>query len=318
MHPVLLALAAVIVVVLLLALFSWGVGRGVAAALRPQGRWMEVDGERIHFRELGSGPPIVLVHGLMGESRNFDYLPLADLAQRWRLVLVDRPGSGHSPRRDDRKAGLAAQAKLLAGFIRAMHFPQKPLLVGHSLGGAISLALALQEPDCVAGLGLVAPLTHVTAQPPPPFRCLHIRQPWLRRLYGAVLSVPHAMLAIRSRLGWIFGPDATPRDFPVKGGGLLSVRPEAYYAGSTDMCALEAELPRQQERYGELQLPVFILFGRADRLLDFQRHGQGLQDKVPQARLDALPGGHMLPVTAPAETAAWLEQAARATLQPAG
>ena len=97
----------------------------------------------------------------------------------------------------------------------------------------------------------------------------------------------------------------------------MSVRPAAYYAASTDMCALQAELPRQQERYGELRLPVFILFGRADRLLHFQQHGEALKDKVPQARLDALPGGHMLPVTAPAETAAWLEQAARATLQPA-
>jgi pimeloyl-ACP methyl ester carboxylesterase len=81
----------------------------------------------------------VLVHGLGGESRNFDYLQLRELAQRWRRVLLNRPGSGHSPRRDPSQAGIAAQARIVAGFIRAMQFDRPPLLVGHSLGGAIAL-----------------------------------------------------------------------------------------------------------------------------------------------------------------------------------
>ena len=150
---VLAVLVAVLVLLTLLAhLLVWR----VTAASPPTGQWMDIEGERLHYRSLGQGPALVLVHGLGGESRNFDYLPLEQLAQRWRLILVDRPGAGYSPRRDDAHAGLAEQARILAGFIRALRLPQPPLLVGHSLGGAIALRLALQDPGCIAGLALIA------------------------------------------------------------------------------------------------------------------------------------------------------------------
>ena len=104
MHFLATLLLIALVALVAFAGFTWLVARKLESAFPPTGRWIEVEGERLHYRDLGQGPPIVLVHGLAGESRNFDYLPLQDLAQRWRLVLVDRPGSGHSPRRDDGKA----------------------------------------------------------------------------------------------------------------------------------------------------------------------------------------------------------------------
>ena len=82
------------------ALFTHFLARRIETSFRARGAWVDVDGERLHYRSLGEGPPLVLLHGLAGESRNFDYLPLAELATRWRLVLPDRPGAGHSPRRD--------------------------------------------------------------------------------------------------------------------------------------------------------------------------------------------------------------------------
>jgi pimeloyl-ACP methyl ester carboxylesterase len=83
----------------------------VTQAFPPEGQFLEVDGERIHYRSIGAGPALVLVHGLGGQMRNFEYLPLAQLAQRWRVILVDRPGSGRSPRADEGKAGIAAQGR---------------------------------------------------------------------------------------------------------------------------------------------------------------------------------------------------------------
>src|SRR4051812_5335384 len=91
------------------ALFTAFVAHKVTQAFPPEGEWLEVDGERIHYRSVGQGPAIVMLHGLGGQLKHFDYLPLAELAQRWRIILVDRPGSGRSPRRDERKAGIAAQ-----------------------------------------------------------------------------------------------------------------------------------------------------------------------------------------------------------------
>jgi pimeloyl-ACP methyl ester carboxylesterase len=297
-----------------LALFTFFLARRVTSAFRGRGQWIEVDGERLHYRSLGEGPPLVLVHGLAGESRNFDYLPLKEMATRWRLVLLDRPGSGHSPRRDPGKAGIAAQARLVAGFIRALELPCKPLLVGHSLGGAIALSVALQEPECIAGLALVAPLTHFNPHVPRPFRTMAIRTPWLRRLVAHTVAAPVAIASTPAVIAALFGPDAAPRDFAFRGGGLLSLRPSAFIAASQDMGAVEADLLPQQERYGAITLPVRVLYGRGDRVLDWQAQGQALKDKLPAADLRVIDGGHMIPVTAAAATAAWLEEAARAVL----
>jgi pimeloyl-ACP methyl ester carboxylesterase len=296
------------------AMFTWFVGWRLDAAFPAPGHWLEVGGERLHYRDLGKGPPLVLVHGLGGESRNFDYLPLRELAQRWRLVLMDRPGSGHSPRRDPSQAGIAAQARIVAGFIRAMQFDRPPLLVGHSLGGAIALSVALQEPHCIAGLAMIAPLTHFEPHVPGPFRAMAIRTPWLRRFFAHTLAAPLAIVSTPAATAALFGPDAAPRDIALRGGGLRSLRPQAFCAASIDMAAIEDDLRPQQQRYGELRMPVRILYGEGDRILDWRAQGEALRAKVPKADLKVIPGGHMIPVTRAAATAAWLEDAARAVL----
>jgi pimeloyl-ACP methyl ester carboxylesterase len=297
------------------ALFTAFVARKVTQAFPPEGEWLAVDGERIHYRSFGQGPAIVMVHGLGGQMRNFEYLPIEELARRWRIVLVDRPGSGRSRRSDPRKAGIAAQGRLVAGVIRALELPGPPLLVGHSLGGAIALSTALQAPQAIAGLALIAPLTHYSPDIPAAFRALAIRTEWLRKFFAHTLAVPLGILTGRRTLALVFGPEPAPRDFPVRGGGLLGLRPMAFCGASEDMLAVEQDLPAQQARYGEIRLPVRVLYGEGDQVLDWRAQGEALRARVPQADLKLLPGGHMLPVTQAAATAAWLEECAQAVLR---
>ena len=187
------------------------------------------------------------------------------------------------------------------------------MLVGHSLGGAIALSAALQDPEAIAGLALVAPLTHFSPTVPPAFGALAIRSPALRWLFGHTLAVPLSAMASGETLALVFGPEVPPADFPLRGGGLLGLRPSAFEAASLDLAGVEADLPAQQQRYGELRMPVRVLFGDADQILDWRANGEALRAAVPQADLRLLPGaGHMLPVTQAAGTAAWLEQAAQA------
>jgi pimeloyl-ACP methyl ester carboxylesterase len=314
MHLVVTLLLVVLVAFALLALFTWFVGWRIDAGFRATGDFIEVDGERLHYRSMGQGPALVLVHGLAGESRNFDYLPLQELAQRWRIVLLDRAGSGHSPRRDMGNAGIAAQARLVAGFIRALQFDRPPLLVGHSLGGAIALAVALQDPECVAGVALIAPLTHFTGAPPRPFEALAIASPGARRFFAHTLAAPLGIASTLRILHALFGPDAAPRDFAVRGGGLRSLRPLAFINASTEMMAVEQDLPPLQERWSAIRVPVFVLHGEGDRVLAWREHALALQAKLPQAQVKIIPGGHMLPVTQAAATAAWLDETARTVL----
>lgn len=290
--------------------FTRWVARKIAAGFKPLTRFIEVEGERVHFRELGQGPAIVFIHGLGGQAMNFNYLDLDRLAARHRVVLIDRPGSGFSQRRDDGKAGIAAQAALMAGFIREMRFDKPPLLVGHSLGGAISLAVALNHPDCAGGLALIAPLTHYVPVVPEPFHALAIRSPGWRSFYAHTLATPLAIRYSATVLAALFGPDPTPKDFATRGGGLLGLRPSGFYGVSTDLNAVEKDLPDLQQRWGGLRLPVDVLFGRSDRVLDWQVQGLGLKDKLSQLTLEVIDGGHMLPVTAAPACESLIERAA--------
>ena len=141
-----------------LSLYSGRIAREAERLVPPDGRHLQVDGARLHYVERGSGPAIVMIHGLGGQLRNFGYAMLEPLARDHRVILVDRPGSGYSTADDDSEPGIAAQAAIVARFIEALGI-DRPLLVGHSLGGAVALSLALERPDLIRGLALIAPLT---------------------------------------------------------------------------------------------------------------------------------------------------------------
>ena len=141
-----------------LVLFTWRTARAVEKALPPQGLFLTIDGARLHYLDEGQGPAIVMIHGLGGQMAHFTYALADRLKDDFRVVLIDRPGSGYSERREGASARLRAQGDVIAKAIAALKL-EKPLVVGHSLGGAIALAVALDHPDQVSGLALIAPFT---------------------------------------------------------------------------------------------------------------------------------------------------------------
>jgi pimeloyl-ACP methyl ester carboxylesterase len=318
----LLGLAGLVLfVAFVLAMFTAWTARKVESVLPPKGRFIDLPGARLHVREAGpddrAAPSIVMIHGLAGQSAHYSYGVMPRLAERFRLVAPDRPGSGYSPREEGAPADLSTQAAMVAALIDKLGL-DRPLVVGHSLGGAIALALALDHPDKVGALALLAPLTHEQEDPPAVFKGLTITSPLERRLVAWTLAIPASIKNSRKTLEQIFGPDAVPKDFATRGGGLLSLRPRAFLGASSDLQALPAALPQQQARYGELRMPVHILYGKDDRILDWKRNGKGLADKVRHARLELTEGGHMLPITHPELCAAFIEAAAQASAQPSG
>lgn len=307
---VLLSLVAlVLLTVLALAAFTFWTARKIERAMPPTGSFVDVDGARVHYVERGEGPAILLVHGLGGQLQNFTH-SLTERLDGFHVIAMDRPGSGHSDRHDDADARLTRQARFVADFIAAKRL-DRPLLVGHSLGGAVALATALDHPGIVRGLVLLAPLTHHQTEAPAIFRGLAIASPAMRRFVAWTLAVP---AAIRNRvqvLATVFGPNAAPRDFATKGGSLLGLRPKSFYATSTDFMAINHDLPAQETRYGELAMPVGILFGTGDRILDHRRQGAAMAGKVKGLDLELVEGlGHMVQISEPDRTALFIRRTA--------
>lgn len=294
-------------------LWGWSarMTRRIEAQVPADGRYVEVGAERFHYVEEGKGPPLVMIHGLMGSSRNLTYALSGRLREHFRVITLDRPGSGYSTRQAGTAADLPAQARQIAGFIKALGL-ERPLVVGHSLGGAIALALALDHPHAVSGLVLVAPLTHPQRLLPAVFLSLAVRPALLRRWLSHTLTVPIGLLTRHAVVKGVFAPDPAPQDFATRGGGLLGMRPHNFYAASTEINQVNDDLPDMVKRYPQLTLPIGLIYGARDAVLDFRKHGQALADKVPGLKLQLVEGrGHMLPITATDRVAELVEQVAK-------
>lgn len=304
-------LAALVLLGGALALYAAWTARRVEKALPPCGRFAEIDGARIHYLDEGSGPPLVLIHGLGGQMHNFTHSLLDRLKHNHRVIILDRPGCGYSTRPRKASAALSVQAKTIAALIDELGLEQ-PLIVGHSLGGAIALMLALEHPEKIGGLALVAPATHAGKAVPPLFRGIYVRSKLIRRVMAWTLAIPMSITNRELVLGTVFGPGGVPADFALKGGGLLTLRPRSYIAASMDLIAAIEDLQRMPARYGDLTVPVGILFGANDLLLDHGVHGGGLVEKLPGAHFELVEdGGHMIIITAADHCADFIARMAR-------
>jgi len=277
-----------------------------AERLVPQdGRHLQVDGARLHYIEKGSGPAIVMVHGLGGQLRNFSYGMLDLLAAHHRVILVDRPGAGYSIADEDSEPGIVEQGAILGRFIETLGL-ERPLLVGHSLGGAICLALALDRPTGIRGLALIAPLTQAQDDVPEAFKGLAAIPATMRRLVAHTLGTVMSRLTADRTLAAVFAPETPPADFAVRGGGALSQRPSAIAAAAADLASASTDMAAIATRYPTLQVPTAILFGREDAILDPKIHGERTANSIAGAQITIVEGGHMIPVTAPEATASFV------------
>jgi pimeloyl-ACP methyl ester carboxylesterase len=306
-----LGLLLLVIVVCGLTGFAAFTVRRVEIAEPPVGRFLELDGERIHYIDQGAGPPLFLIHGLGGQLRNFTYTLVGRLAGEFRVIAVDRPGSGYSTRPAGADARLRAQGEVLAKVIQALKL-DRPLVVGHSMGGAIALAIGLDHPECASGLALIAPVTQVVGAPPVAFRGLDIQSPLTRWIVAWTLAPPAGILGADRVLKAVFAPEKVPADFVRLGGGTLGLRPRSFYAASTDMEAVNDGFDEMIRRYPTLTVPVSILFGKGDQILDYRVHGQATKDQIPNLDLELIEGGHMLPVTAPDAVADLIRRVSRA------
>ena len=268
-------------------------------ALHPaSGRFVEVEGGKLHVLELGASAsqdplPIVLVHGASGNLQDLR-LALGDpLAANRRVILVDRPGHGWS----DRPGGIAdaspaRQATLIAAALARIGV-ERFVLLGHSLGGAVASALALAFPARVAGLVLLAPVTHPWKGSIAWYNTL-LSTPVIGQLFAHTIAVPLAGLLLNAGVASVFAPQPAPADYIRRAAIRLLLRPAEFIANAQDLAALKAFVTAQAPRYVEIATPTVILTGTADTTVSPHIHARAMAAAVPHARLITLAGvGHM-------------------------
>ncbi|UUR09014.1 alpha/beta fold hydrolase [Sphingomonas glaciei] len=290
-------------------LFSTGMARRAEKRVPMDGRLVQAGGTLLHVTEQGDGPPLLLIHGLGAQLRSFAGEMVDELALDHRVIRVDRPGSGYSPPLPSRSQHLAHQAEAIAALIDELGL-ERPWLVGHSLGGALSLHVGERFPDKVAGLALIAPATQPVVEVPDVFRGLLVPLP-IVGLVSRTLAVPLGMASRAKVLKEVFKPEPVPDDYLTAGGGALALRPGSIEAACGDLQLAQQGAREMVGRYAAMTLQVRILYGCGDNLLDYRLHGGATADAIPGATLTLVEGGHMLPFTQPLETARWVRSVTR-------
>lgn len=129
--------------------------RKVEKKFPPRGKFVTIDGIKLHYVEKGSGRPVVLLHGDAGSSYDFILSPLLDkLAEKYHVFAFDRPGLGYSQRPSKDGWSPIVQARLIHGAVKQLGI-EKPIVAGHSRGGVTMFVWAMEYPDdMAAGVGL--------------------------------------------------------------------------------------------------------------------------------------------------------------------
>ena len=245
-----------------------------------------VEGLRIGFRRAGDGPPLVLLHGGLGDSRAWRD-QLEDLSDEFTVVAWDAPGCGGSadPPDDFR---LADYADSLVGLIDALGL-HRPHVLGHSFGAGLALELYRRHPELPQSLVLAGAYAGWAGS--------LSREEVDKRLRLA--------LEVAERLPDRFLPQSIPGLFsdlipPERSEELAAIMSEARPVGTRVMAHAFAEadlrdvLPR-------IKVPTLLVCGEADERSPLPV-AQALHDAIPTSTMVVLPGlGHESYVEAPAQ-----------------
>ncbi|WP_426443376.1 alpha/beta fold hydrolase [Bradyrhizobium genosp. P] len=275
----------------------------------PAGQFLEVDGVRLHYTERGSGEPLVLLHGNGSMIEDFVSSGLVDLAARnYRVIIIDRPGFGHSSRPRNVIWTPVAQAQLIQRALQRLGVSQA-IVLGHSWGASVAVALGLNFPDMVRGLVLASGYYYPTLRPD----VVAMSAPAVP-VVGDILG--HTLSPIVSRLMWplitakIFGPKSPPakfEQFPKE----MALRPSQIRASAAESALMIPDASHFENKYADLKMPVVIIAGEEDRLIDSDTQSARLHSDVSQSAFHRVPkNGHMVHQTATGEVMAAINEVA--------
>jgi pimeloyl-ACP methyl ester carboxylesterase len=259
-------------------------------------KFVTVDGTRLHFVFRGAGQPVVLIHGNPGSTQDWTRV-IGPLAANHRVIAFDRPGHGRSDRPKHGDTNIEVQARLLHDALKQLHI-ERPIVVGHSWGGALALVYAITYSKEVGGVVLVAPAVYESQDGVSLLTSLPA-VPVIGDAVNFVLTPLFAATVLRGELKKAFSPDPVPKNYLRH---VLSewTRAKKVKAYSLDEASLNDSLNKFSPRYPEIDVPVAILAGDSDLIVSEKEQAELLHKALPKSNLTVLPKtGHQIPYTRP-------------------
>jgi pimeloyl-ACP methyl ester carboxylesterase len=258
-----------------------------------KGSFLSVDGVRLHYSDRGEGAPVVLIHGNAVTGDDWNTSKVAELLlHKHRVVIFDRPGFGYSERPRGRVWTAAQQADLLREALQQLGI-ERPIVVGHSWGTIVALALAVRHPSEMSGLVLLSGYYFWTVRPDVLFV-----------LPGAILGLGDLLrYTISPILGWLqmpllkwimFSPARVSPRFQAEYSPAMALRPSQIRATSVDGALMIPGVLNLRAHYRDLTMPTVIIAGADDKVV-FKRNSERLKRILPGSVLQIVKGaGHMV------------------------
>ena len=281
----------------------------------PKGSFLVVDGVRLHYSDRGEGSPVVLIHGNAVTGDDWNTSGVAELlVQKHRVIIFDRPGFGHSERPRGHLWTANQQADLLHKALQQLGI-ERPVVVGHSWGTIVALALAERHQADTAGLVLLSGYYVWTLRPDV-----------LLAATGAIPIIGDVLrYTVLPLLAWLqmpllkwsmFSPARVTPRFKAEYSSGMAVRPSQLRAESIEGALMIPGALALRGEYKNLTLPVFIIAGEGDRVV-FKRRSKQLRDRINGSVLETVPGaGHMVHHLVPQQVALAVERTVQASQAP--
>lgn len=258
----------------------------------PEGKFIDVDGVRLHYQEQGEGPALVLLHGNGLFSTDFDLSGLVDKAsQPYRVISFDRPGFGYSERPSHTTWTPEEQARL---FYKALHQMgvERPMVIGHSWGTLVTLAMALDFPKYVRAITLISGYYYPSLR-------LDVPVMAAPAIPGIGHLLRYSLSPLLGRAMWpalvkhMFSPAPVPERFNQLP-KWMALRPSQLGASASETALMVPSAKRLSQRYGELTLPIAVIAGAGDKIVDVEHHAMRFHREVNHSELIIEAGvGHM-------------------------
>ena len=293
---------AAVAALAVLALITQAGVMAIQNAHPAQGIMVDVAGARLHIVDIGprdaAGPPIVLIHGA---SSNLEVMrhPLGDLlASRRRVILIDRPGHGWSTRAALEDSTPAIQGRMIDEALDKLGIGPA-IFVVHSWAGALGARMALDYPQRVAGLVMLAPVTYPWPGGVGRYNNI-VTTPVIGPLLAYTITLPLGYFLTDAGAAKVFLPQTAPKGFVGNTATLLLLRPREFLANAWDLVTLKAEVVKQAPRYADIRTPTVVISGDTDDTVSTDIHSRPFAATVADAKLIVLPNvGHMVPNVVP-------------------
>lgn len=298
-----LLLSILVVLAALVVVLNWTYGR-LPAEPKPTGSFIQVGKLRVHYIEHpGSGTPVVLIHGLPGTAA--DWEDVTPLLAGHRTIAIDRPGFGYS---SGGYVPFNQQLETIDALLHKLHVV-RPILVGHSYGGTVSLGFAERYPNEVRGLVLVdaaAAGQHLDGFAHAQAHLVKFLQlPVIRQVANATFGQLLITASVKEAEDEAFHPQpvvAAHHEHVLA----INMTRGNLEAWSGEILAANGVIAQLNKSLHSIHVPAIVIQGNGDELVK-PANGRSLAAMLPKSKLVMVYGGHMQPYYHPLTIATAVE-----------